>query len=141
LGINIDSQIDLRKSLHFHEPSPQCKSMKIFVDMRNMIRLERHHLPFISTLEDRDIATQIGYHDVIAGEPLTLKLLYLLDIGSIATVQRRLARLVGKGVVLKRRHDGDRRALTLHLTSSARREYQRFAAAVASHNGHGRGKQ
>ena len=74
--------------------------MKIFADLRNLIRLERLYLPFINTLEDRDIAAQIGYHDVIRGEPLTLKLLYLLDIGSIATVQRRLARLVGKGVVM-----------------------------------------
>ena len=64
--------------------------MKIFADLRNLIRLERLYLPFINTLEDRDIAAQIGYHDVIRGEPLTLKLLYLLDIGSIATVQRRL---------------------------------------------------
>jgi hypothetical protein len=114
--------------------------MKIFADLRNLIRLERLHLPFITTLEDRDIAAQIGYHDVIRGEPLTLKLLYLLDIGSIATVQRRLARLVGKGVVIKRRHDEDRRALTLHLTTSARREYQRFAGAIASQNAHSRGK-
>lgn len=114
--------------------------MKIFSDLRNVIRFERLHLPFIITLEDRDIAAQIGYHDVIRGEPLTLKLLYLLDIGSIATVQRRLARLVGKGVVFKRRHKGDRRALTLHLTAGARREYQRFATAVAYHNGHGRSK-
>jgi DNA-binding MarR family transcriptional regulator len=51
-----------------------------------------------------------------------------------------LARLVGKGVVMKRRHDEDRRALTLHLTTSARREYQRFASAITSYNAHGRGK-
>ena len=114
--------------------------MKIFADLRNLIRLERLYLPFINTLEDRDIAAQIGYHDVIRGEPLTLKLLYLLDIGSIATVQRRLARLVGKGVVMKRCHDEDRRALTLHLTTSARREYQRFASAISSHNSHSRAK-
>ena len=116
------------------------QAMKVFSDLRNIIRLERLHLPFIMTLEDRDIAAQIGYHDVIRGEPLTLKLLYLLDIGSVATVQRRLARLVGKGVVLKRRHSGDRRALTLHLSTAARREYQRFSAAIMSHNGHGRSK-
>jgi hypothetical protein len=114
--------------------------MKIFSDLRNIIRLERLHLPFIITLEDRDIAAQIGYHDVIRGEPLTLKLLYLLDIGSIATVQRRLARLVGKGVILKRRHTDDRRALTLHLTTGAKREYQRYAVAIATQNGHGRSK-
>ena len=114
--------------------------MKIFSDLCNVIRLERLHLPFIITLEDRDIAAQIGYHDVIGGEPLTLKLLYLLDIGSVATVQRRLARLVGKGVVRKRRHTGDRRALTLHLTAGAKREYQRFATAIAYQNGHSRPK-
>jgi hypothetical protein len=115
-------------------------AMKVFSDLRNIIRLERLHLPFIMTLQDRDIAAQIGYHDVIRGAPLTLKLLYLLDIGSVATVQRRLARLVGKGVVLKRRHSADRRALTLHLSTAARREYQRFSTAITSHNGHGRTK-
>jgi hypothetical protein len=114
--------------------------MKIFSDLRNIIRLERLHLPFIATMEDRDIAAQIGYHDVIRGEPLTLKLLYLLDIGSVATVQRRLAKLVGNGVVHKRRHSSDRRALTLHLTVGAKREYQRFATAILSHNGHARAK-
>src|SRR5258705_5135865 len=114
--------------------------MKIFSDLLNIIRLERLHLPFIATLEDRDIAAQIGYHDVIRGEPLTLKLLYLLDIGSVATVQRRLARLVGNGVILKRRHASDRRALTLHLTANAKREYQRYGSAILSHNGHGRAK-
>src|SRR4051812_10631858 len=116
------------------------ETMKVFSDLRNIIRLERLHLPFIITLEGREIGAQIGFHDVIRGEPLTLKLLYLLDIGSVATVQRRLARLVGKGVILKRRHSGDRRALTLHLSTAAKREYQRFSTALLSHNGQGRAK-
>ena len=116
------------------------KSMKIFADLRNLIRLERLHLPFITTLEDRDIAAQIGYHDVIRGEPLTLKLLYLSTSVRSPPCSAAWRAWSGRGVVMKRRHDEDRRALTLHLTMSARREYQRFAGAIASHNAHSRGK-
>ena len=75
--------------------------MKIFSSLREVIRLEQHHLPFIESIEDRDIAVEIGWHEMVGGEPLTLKGLFLLDIGSVATVQRRLARLVEKDVVLK----------------------------------------
>jgi len=114
--------------------------MKIFSDLRDIIRLERHHLPFIDTLEDRNIATHIGYHDTLSEDPLTLKLLYLLGIGSIATVQRRLARLVNMGVVVKRRHNEDRRALTLHLSVTIKRDYQRYGAALAGKNGNSRGR-
>ena len=105
--------------------------MKIFSDLRDLIRMERRYLPFIGTLEDREIAAQIGYHDVFCEKPLTMKHLYLLDIGSIATVQRRLARLVAKGVIVKRRLDEDHRAFALHLSASAKREFRRFGSALA----------
>ena len=106
--------------------------MKVFQHLPEIIRLEHHHLPFIKTLEDRNIAAHIGYHDTLSEEPLTLKLLYLLGVGSFATVQRRLARLVNMGVVVKRRHGEDRRSLTLHLSAAAKRDYRRYAVALAS---------
>jgi hypothetical protein len=107
---------------------------KIFSDLREIIRLERRYLPLIDTLVDRNICAQIGYHEAIKDKPLTLKLLCLLDIGPIATVQRHLVRLVAIGVVVKRRHRGDRRSFTLHLSANTKREYQRYAAALAARN-------
>ena len=109
--------------------------MKILSDLQHIVHLERRYLPFIDSREDRDIATLVGFHDVIGRQPLTLKRLYLLDIASIATVQRRLARLVDKGVIVKRPHHEDRRAMTLHLSANAKREFQRFGAAFAAGNG------
>ena len=114
--------------------------MKVFHHLREIIRFERHHLPFIETVEDRNIAAHIGYHDTLSEEPLTLKILYLLGIGSIATIQRRLARLVDMGVVVKRRHGEDRRSLTLHLSAATKRGYQRFGIALAARNGNGRSR-
>lgn len=105
--------------------------MKIFSSLREVIRLEQHHLPFIESIEDRDIAVEIGWHEMVGGEPLTLKGLFLLDIGSVATVQRRLARLVEKDVVLKRRHSVDRRVYTLHLTPRTKLAYQNIHTQLA----------
>ena len=113
--------------------------MQILIEQRNAATLERRHLPFISTLEDRSIVAYIGYHDIVCGEPLTLKHLFLLEITSMATVQRRLARLVSMGVVVKRRHANDKRVFTLHLSAGTVREYRRFASVLADrNNGHGK---
>jgi len=111
--------------------------MKIFSDLRNTIGFERLHLPFIESLEDRSIAAHIGYFELVRETPLTLKRLYLLGIGSIATVQRRLARLVAMGIVVKRRQATDRRAFALHLAANTKRDYNLFATALASKTGIG----
>ena len=105
--------------------------MKIFSSLRDVIRLEQHHLPFIESIEDRDIAVHIGWHELVGGEPLTLKGLFLLDIGSVATVQRRLARLVNLDVVVKRRDEKDRRVYTLHLTPDTKLAYQNIHTQLA----------
>jgi hypothetical protein len=105
--------------------------MKIFSNLRDVIRLEQHHLPFIESIEDRDITVEIGWHELVGGEPLTLKGLFLLDIGSVATIQRRLARLVEMDVVVKRRHDTDRRVYTLHLTPNTKLAYQKIHTQLA----------
>jgi DNA-binding MarR family transcriptional regulator len=108
--------------------------VNILKEQRNAARLEQRHLPFINTLEDRNIATYIGYHDIVLGDPLTLKHLFGLEIASMATVQRRLARLVSMGVVVKRGDPHDKRVFTLHLSASALRDYRRFAGALSDKN-------
>ena len=106
--------------------------MKIFTHLRNIIKLEQDCLTFIDSLEDRDIVASVGYHEMVAGEPLTLKHLFQLDIGSIATIQRRVTRLVELGVLIKKRDRTDRRVFTLHLGLNTKRDYPRFEVALAA---------
>ena len=115
--------------------------MKIFSQLSDIIGFERRYLPFIETIEDRDIAALIGYHDVPKNSPLTVKQLFLLNVGSIATVQRRLTRLVTMGIVQKKRDDRDRRMLTLHLTPDAKAMYQRYEAALSNGEDNGFGER
>jgi len=115
--------------------------MVVFSDLRNLICLEERFLPFIETIEDRNIATFVGYYDALCDAPLTLKQLFLLNLGSVATIQRRLARLVAAGIIVKRRDMSDRRNVTLHLSSEMTRTYQRYGAAFRAANASGeRGK-
>jgi hypothetical protein len=63
----------------------------LFEKLRALGAFEKQHLDFLSTVEDHHLVGEIGYHQA-KGKPLILKLLFLLDVGSIATVQRRLRR-------------------------------------------------
>ena len=119
--------------------------MAIFAELRTLIRLERQYLPFVETIEDRNILTEIGYHETEAA-PLSLKLLFLLNISSIATIQRRLARLVSLAMIVKRRSNGDKRVSTLHLSDELRDRFRRYESdlngnGVIGNGWNGRGHQ
>ena len=72
--------------------------MKPFAALRAMRRFQKAQLPFLETLEDLAVLTEIGFHQE-QGTPISLKQLFLAEIGAAATVQRRLARLKRLGVV------------------------------------------
>ena len=84
--------------------------MRLFEKLRALRAFEKQHLDFFSTVEDHHLIGEIGYHQA-KGKPLTLKQLFLLDVGSVATVQRRLRRLKELGLVQHRRAANDRRAV------------------------------
>jgi DNA-binding MarR family transcriptional regulator len=86
----------------------------------------RRHLPFLKTLEDQDLIREIGFSEA-AGHPLSLKQLFTHGISSVATVQRRLARLRRLGIVEQTRSEYDKRVLKLTLTPAARKLYVRWA--------------
>ena len=88
--------------------------MKIFEKLRSLRVFEREQFEFLETLEDFDLVKEIGYHQE-AGLPLTLKLLFLQNIGSVATIQRRLRRLKRLGVVQQRRSVNDKRNIELTI--------------------------
>jgi DNA-binding MarR family transcriptional regulator len=97
--------------------------------MRELHQSSRHHLPYLETHVDRDIAREIGAHQVL-GAPLTLKHLLLLGIASDATVQRRLRRLKQKGVVRETRSGADRRVVELSLSPAAMKGFAAYGQAL-----------
>ena len=104
--------------------------LSIFRALRAIRAFEKRELPFLETLEDRDLVVEIGYHQA-AGVPVTLKQLFLLDIGSVATVQRRLRRLRRLGMVQQRRSAKDARALELSLSPKLAKLCEQYAEALA----------
>jgi DNA-binding MarR family transcriptional regulator len=89
----------------------------------------RRHLLFLKTLEDQDLVREIGLGQAL-GHPLSLKQLFAHGIGSIATVQRRLARLRRLGIVSQTKADSDRRVVKLTLTPAARKLYVRWGREI-----------
>ena len=100
-----------------------------FDDLRRIREFEKRELPFIRTIEDADIVREIGFHQK-ASQPLTLKELFALGIGSPATVQRKLARLKALGVVQQTRVDRDRRSFALLLSPSVQKAYARYLSLL-----------
>ena len=96
--------------------------MKIFQRLTQIAEFRRRHLPFVQTIEDLDVLREIGLHQACK-RPLTLKLLFLKGIGSVATVQRRVARLRRLGVVHQSKAAHDKRLVTLRLSPSVWRSF------------------
>ena len=95
--------------------------------VRALRDFERQHLGFLKTMEDYNLVREIGYHQA-EGKPLTLKQLFLLDVGSVATVQRRLRRLRQLGVVQQHRSKVDGRAVEFTLAPKALKLLERSCA-------------
>jgi len=101
--------------------------VRVFERLRALRVFEKQHLGFLRTIEDHNLVREIGYHQA-EGRPLTLKQLFLLDVGSVATVQRRLRRLKQLGIVQQRRSAADRRAVELRLTAKAMRIFEKYGS-------------
>lgn len=98
--------------------------MKVFHVLRALTDFRKRHMPFVKSLEDQDLLRVIGYHQQ-AGDPITLKVLFLQGISSVATIQRRLRRLKRLGVVHETRADYDKRLVKLTLSATTIRDYSR----------------
>jgi DNA-binding MarR family transcriptional regulator len=105
--------------------------MRHFEKLRALRAFEKQQLDFLSTVEDHRLIGEIGYHQA-KGKPLTLKQLSLLDVGSIATVQRRLRRLKQLGLVQHRRAASDRRAVELTLSPKCLRIFAKYDTLMSS---------
>lgn len=100
--------------------------MKIFSALRRFRALQRSRLPFLKTIVDLDLVIEIS-HAQERGDPITLKQLFVAQIGPAATVQRRLARLKKQGVVQQVRSDRDRRVVQLIVRPDVVRSFKRLA--------------
>lgn len=101
----------------------------IYTTLRAINQLQRKHLPMFETTVDFNIAVEIGYFQE-NGTPLTLKQLFLLEVASSATVQRRLKLLVHKGLVRKNDNPADGRMIELSLTPDADRMFRKYLQQV-----------
>jgi DNA repair protein RadC len=100
--------------------------------------LGRRYLPFLKTLVDFDIASEIGLHE-LTGPPLTVKQLLLLDLAPSVTVLRRLDRLCNLGVISRTRSLSDGRVNELRLAPAVHQLFAIYAnqmpgSAVAKNN-------
>ena len=105
--------------------------MKLFATLRKIRELERTQLPFLKSLIDLDIIVEVGYAEE-EKQPLTLKQLFLLNIGSLTTVRRRLAHLVEQGIVARRRNDRDQRSAFLVISKPSVRVLTKYGSALTT---------
>jgi hypothetical protein len=104
--------------------------LRIFRRLTQISEFRRRNLPFVETLVDLDLLREIGLHQA-RKKPLTLKLLFLKGIASVATVQRRLARLKLLGVVHQAKAAHDRRLITLSLSPAVWRSFVHLSRLMA----------
>lgn len=105
--------------------------MGIFARLQDLRRFERRYLPFLLTFEDYDLTVAIGAHQV-RGSPVTMKQIIAFDIGAVATLQRRVARLKRLGIIVSKPLESDRRNVTLELSARTLRVFQRYSALLSA---------
>lgn len=105
--------------------------MKLFAALRKMREFERLQLPFIRFLIDLDIIIEIGFAQENK-KPLTPKPLFLLSLGSITTVRRRLAMLTAQGVVIRRTNPSDHRSHILSISPSSLKSLTRYGGLLTA---------
>ena len=97
----------------------------MFRQLRKLQAFELEHLAYIQSPLDSVLIAEVGFHQQ-QGRPLSIKGLLLLKVGAPATVQRRLARLVGLAVIHKRPVSHDRRICHLEIDPEVRATYARY---------------
>jgi hypothetical protein len=105
--------------------------MKLFTGLKKIREFERRQLPFLKSVFDFDIVIEIGYAEE-QGQPLTLKRLFLLNICSRTTVRRKLATLIGQGIVIRRKHATDHRASVLMISPSGVKLLCKYGGTLTS---------
>lgn len=102
----------------------------MFQRLRRLQAFERKYLANIQSPLDSVLIAEIGHYEE-RGRPLTIKGLLLLKLGAPATVRRRMQRLVGLGLVHKRRVSHDGRIWHLEIDSAVRNTYAKYLKLIS----------
>lgn len=105
--------------------------MKIFGSLRKMREFEKAQLPFIGSLADFDIVIEIGEAQE-KRRPFSPKQLFLLNVGALSTVRRRLRTLTAKGIIVRKTNPKDRRSELLTVAPAVIRQLERYASLLAT---------
>ena len=91
---------------------------------------EKRCFPWMQSIEDRDLIAIIGTHQDENSDGISCKQLYLADIAPVATVQRRVRRLIKLGVLRKQRSSRDARVFYICLSGSAKGAIESYVALL-----------
>ena len=105
--------------------------MKLFTGLKKIREFERRQLPFLKTVVDFDVVVEIGYAEE-QEQPLSLKQLFLLNLSSRTTVRRKLAKLIERGIVIRRKHANDHRASLLSISPSIVKVLGKYGGTITS---------
>ena len=103
--------------------------MRIFEKLHSVRTYQRTHMPYLESLEDYDIVCEIG-HAQEKGKAFTPSHLLACQLGSPATVRRRLTRLVKLKVVVSKPHAEDGRLVLLSLSRGTIKAYEKLQSQI-----------
>jgi DNA-binding MarR family transcriptional regulator len=107
------------------------KLPQLFATLKKKREFERSQMPFIGSLLDFDVIIEIGYAQE-QKKPLTPKQLFLLELGSVTSVRRRLAKLTDAGVVVRHANSHDQRSEFLTLSAASLKVLERYGGLLVS---------
>lgn len=105
--------------------------MKLFAALKKIRQFEKLRLPFVKSLLDFDIIIEIGYAEE-QEQPLTPKQLFLMELGSLTTVRRRLSKLVEEGVITRRTNLKDRRSASLAISAPSLKLLSKYCKVLTT---------
>jgi hypothetical protein len=115
----------------FNSDRTPMKFPNLFAALKKKRDFERLQMPFVGSLLDFDVIIEIGYAQE-QGRQITPKQLFLLDLGSVRTVRRRLANLTAEGVVLRRANRRDHRSEVLSLSPTSLKILEKYGTLLLS---------
>jgi hypothetical protein len=122
---------ELTRSIFEPDTKTRYKNMKLFATLKRIRDFEKLQLPYLRSIIDFDIVIEIGLAEE-QKQSLTPKQLFLMELGSVTTVRRRLAKLVERGVVTRRTNAKDRRSDVLAIGSSSLKSLGKYGKFLAS---------
>ena len=107
------------------------KFPQLFAALRKKREFERLQMPFITSMLDFNVIIEIGYAQE-QNSVITPKQLFLLKLGSVTTVRRRLAKLTAQGIVARHGNTRDHRSELLTLSASTLRILEKYGSLLLS---------